>query len=338
MTKSKAGRVRARLLSALFIAALPFTASAACKLVKLGEVPLHFQHVPIIDVSMNGHATQLVVDTGAFSSLLFQSAIDRYDLGRRGGAQKACGVGGCGDTRLVVVKDFALDQYVVHDLRFVAAPTAGDTMIAGLLGQDFLSQMDVEFDLAANRLRLFHPVDCKGNQVVYWTNEWNEVKLDTDPSGNRWLLGSVNLNGHEIASMFDSGAGLSTVMTRVTQRPGLGPENVAEAMGDLYGVGTAKVPVKRARFKSLTIGQETVQNPYLDVADLFAADREVHLGSMFAKTSFEEPDIVVGSDFFRAHRIYVANSQHKLYFTYQGGPLFAPGAAPQKSATEEPKQ
>ena len=35
----------------------------------------------------------------------------------------------------------------------------------------------------------------------------------------------------------------------------------------------------------------------------------------------------LGVDFFLAHRVYVANSQHRLYFTYNGGPVFDFSAA-----------
>jgi tetratricopeptide (TPR) repeat protein len=34
------------------------------------------------------------------------------------------------------------------------------------------------------------------------------------------------------------------------------------------------------------------------------------------------PEMLLGEDFFLSHRIYVAYSQRKLYFTYNGGPLF----------------
>jgi hypothetical protein len=33
-------------------------------------------------------------------------------------------------------------------------------------------------------------------------------------------------------------------------------------------------------------------------------------------------DMVLGADFFLTHRIYVANNQQKMYFTYNGGPVF----------------
>jgi tetratricopeptide (TPR) repeat protein len=32
--------------------------------------------------------------------------------------------------------------------------------------------------------------------------------------------------------------------------------------------------------------------------------------------------MLVGADFFLSHRVFVANSQRKLYFTYNGGPVF----------------
>ena len=45
--------------------------------------------------------------------------------------------------------------------------------------------------------------------------------------------------------------------------------------------------------------------------------------------------MLLGDDFFLSHRVYVANSQRKLYFTYNGGPVFALNArknAPADSA------
>jgi hypothetical protein len=36
-------------------------------------------------------------------------------------------------------------------------------------------------------------------------------------------------------------------------------------------------------------------------------------------------DMIIGADFFLSHRIYVASSQHKLYFTYNGAGVQHPG-------------
>jgi len=32
--------------------------------------------------------------------------------------------------------------------------------------------------------------------------------------------------------------------------------------------------------------------------------------------------VILGTDFLRAHRVMVARSQRKVYFTYSGGPVF----------------
>ena len=35
------------------------------------------------------------------------------------------------------------------------------------------------------------------------------------------------------------------------------------------------------------------------------------------------PGMLLGADFFRSHRVLVSHSQHKMYFTYVGGPVFS---------------
>jgi hypothetical protein len=330
MEKANALRTRCALLVTIAVG-LPLSAAGACRLVKLGEVPIRFENFIVVDVSLNGHATQLIVDTAGQASLLFQPAIDRYELKRMGAAEGSCGTGGCNATKLVAVKDFALAEYVVHDLRFAASPASiGNSQIAGLLGQDFLSKFDVEFDRASNRMRLFQPQGCNGD-LAYWTDAYAMVKLDADHSERHWLQGPVSLNGHQLMALFDTGTNYTTVLTRVTQRSGLAPETPLEHGGRMGGVGLKTLETSHARFSSITVGQETVQHPELTVADVFANVGEVHLGSLIEQTWFQEPDIVVGADFFRAHRVYIANSQGKIYFTYLGGVPYGPVAAPDKT-------
>jgi tetratricopeptide (TPR) repeat protein len=73
------------------------------------------------------------------------------------------------------------------------------------------------------------------------------------------------------------------------------------------------------------MGQEEIKNTRLRIGDI----------------DLPNADMLIGADFFLSHRIYVANSQRKLYFTYNGGPVFNlttanhPAAAP---ATDESDQ
>ena len=72
---------------------------------------------------------------------------------------------------------------------------------------------------------------------------------------------------------------------------------------------------------NFTIGQEEIHNTRLSVGEL-----DLSIG-----------DMLLGADFFLSHRIYVANSQHKLYFTYNGGPVFNLGAKPKGAQTVDAK-
>ena len=35
-----------------------------------------------------------------------------------------------------------------------------------------------------------------------------------------------------------------------------------------------------------------------------------------------QPQMILGVDFLRSHRVFIANSQRKVYFTYTGGTVF----------------
>jgi tetratricopeptide (TPR) repeat protein len=46
--------------------------------------------------------------------------------------------------------------------------------------------------------------------------------------------------------------------------------------------------------------------------------------------------MLIGADFFLSHRVYVASGQHKLYFTYNGGPVFNLASSPSPSPSPPP--
>jgi len=76
--------------------------------------------------------------------------------------------------------------------------------------------------------------------------------------------------------------------------------------GPTHGIGRNTIPSYIAPFSSFKIGDEEIRNTKLRIADI----------------DIPGADMLIGPDFFLSHRIYVANSQHKLYFTYNGGPVF----------------
>lgn len=324
---------RLALAASTLVFCIPHGALAACRLLKIGEVQVSMRQVPVAPVSINGHAAQLIIDTGSPASLLWRSAIAPLGLRRLGkDGEVMNGVGGPDVTELVQAHDFGFAGAAVHGINFEAAGSKSATVevgpdtVVGILGDDFLAQMDVEFDLAAQRIRLFRPEGCSGDQVVYWTQAYFRIDLTYPPPNSRWLEGHVSLNGHDAIALFDSGAGRSTVTSAVAARSGMEPESDVEASQRLSGLGPKTLASGVARFTTLSIGQETIQHPRLGIADVFANNREVTLGSYIKRSGFSEPDMVIGADFLHAHRVYIARSQGKIYFTYGGGPIFEPAA------------
>src|SRR6202035_3157438 len=78
---------------------------------------------------------------------------------------------------------------------------------------------------------------------------------------------------------------------------------------------------------------QLVQTWIAPVDSFKIGDEEIrHTSLRLTDTDFEGIDMLLGADFFLSHRIYVANAARKLYFTYNGGPVFNLDVAPQSGS------
>jgi len=321
---------RAALLAMLVSPALTSAAppaSSKCKLAAVAQIPVDMKSLrPMIAATIDGHASNMLIDTGSGTSLIFRSAAAAFGLHVVEGVGKSYAAGGIEYLGRVEVRDFDVAGFVVHNLILDAAGHSTVHAGAGVLGENFLFHWDEEFDPTAGVLRLMVPKDCTGDQVVYWAPQYSVVKLvsvvSRDADWSRLLLADVQLNGHDVLALFDTGAAHSIVTTDVAKRPGLHPTIETATGRQGGGLGSAHFAVDTAVFPTITIGQETIQNPRMEVADIFAKDKEAKRGSMIASSPEGQPEMLIGMDFFRAHRVYVARGQRKMYFTYLGGPVF----------------
>jgi tetratricopeptide (TPR) repeat protein len=72
-----------------------------------------------------------------------------------------------------------------------------------------------------------------------------------------------------------------------------------------YVIGRREVPTWIAPFTSFKIGDEEIRNTHLRIGEVLP-----------------QYDMLIGPDFFLSHHVLVSTSQGKLYFTYNGGPVF----------------
>jgi tetratricopeptide (TPR) repeat protein len=121
------------------------------------------------------------------------------------------------------------------------------------------------------------------------------------------IAGTALINGEKIRVIFDTGAPTSLLSLKAAERAGVKPgsQGVVDA-GYGGGIGRNRIRTYVGPFSSFKIGDEEILNTRLRFAD-FGVD---------------DADMLIGADFFLSHRIYVAGSQHKVYFTYNGGPVF----------------
>jgi len=312
------------LLSLFVLDPLRVSAADSCTLKELVQVPITMVGPrPTVEAKINGMPALFTLDSGAFWSSLTPAAAEQYQLRvdyARALGITVRGVGGAARIGIATVENFTVFTANFHRVDFVVGFSEPGAGTVGLLGQNVLRIADVEYDLGAGRLGLFKPEHCQHANLAYWVKEgepYAEVDIADTTARNPHTTGFIRLNGARVKVVFDTGAASSMVGLRAAAAAGLKPGNPqVEPAGISFGIGTKTVQTWIANFPVLKIGDEEVHNARLRIADL------------------DDFDMLLGDDFFLSHRVFVANSQHKLYFTYQGGPVFARRPRSESSAPD----
>ena len=325
-------------LIALALCAVPMPADAGCTLAKVAEWTVQPQTGRlIIDGAINGQRVGVLLDTGARGSAVMRATANRLGLTRHEAlGYRVYGIGGETHAEYVEIDEFKLGKGVRRNWRvMVVGEYDWGREFDLLLGYDFFEQWDVEFDLANNAVRLHQPQDCGDVPLAYWARgTLDVVKLDVDHVRPAIRV-PVKLNGKSLIAELDSGATRSVVSRLVAAQLGVTPDTPGtRADGKSGGIGGGRPDQWIGTFDSFIVGGEIIRNPDIQFTDL-QADLGAETGTRLT-TRHEIADMLLGLDFLRAHRVYVAHSQGKLYFTYGGGPVFT--TPPREPAKPAPKR
>jgi len=136
---------------ALAVMSMAVAAASNCKMVQIADWPVRLErgHL-IVDGAINGQKIGVMLDTGATRSLILRSATERLGLTRRQArGYRMFGVGGETYVEAADVDEFMIGQVTRKNWRvLVAGERDFGRDIAFVLGEDFLYQVDVEFDRA----------------------------------------------------------------------------------------------------------------------------------------------------------------------------------------------
>ena len=265
----------AKMVSLAALASASALAAGECKFVKTAEWPVTASsEVLVVDGAINGSKVGVALDTGTNVSRIAGSAADRLGLVRRdaGGLYTLSSAGNAVDANSI--KEFRVGGSTLKDWGKLMVEGAEGRDYAVVLGYDFFQQVDVEFDLAHNTVRLFQPQGCGDVSLAYWAPRGaGRAALQRDPKRPAIFI-PVKLNDKPALAALSTGAPHSLVSDSFPR-----PDTFA-------------------------IGDELIKDPTL---------RPAQIGLL---------DMVLGLDFLRAHRVLVANSQQRIYFTYTGGRVF----------------
>lgn len=297
-------------------------ALAGCTLGRLAELPVTMIGLrPTVPVKIDGADARFIVDSGAFYSSItpasaaqFKLHLDPapYDL-------RIIGIGGSTSAQVATVKVFTLASIPLHGVQFVVGGSEVGGGAAGLLGQNILRIADTEYDLANGVVRLWRPKGCGKSNLAYWAKgeDVSVVDIDWTSVGEPHITGTALLNGKRIRVMFDTGSATSLLARRAAERAGFNPEAPGvQPAGAVRGIGSEIAKEWLGRFSMFELGGEQIRNIRLRVGDL----------ALYGE------DMLIGADFFLSHHVYVAPSQNRLYFTYNGGPVFDLSVAPARAA------
>jgi tetratricopeptide (TPR) repeat protein/predicted aspartyl protease len=305
------GQVMRKIFLALFASVIAWSpAHATCQVGKLLEFKVTMRGAqPLADVGINGHSLPFVIDSGAFFSTISPGTASELGLQLEPSRIQLSGIGGeAGRTYVAEVKTLDLSGLPVHNVEFIVG--GSEVGAGGLLGQNILGIGDVEYDLGNGSIRLMRSMNCSAkDNLAYWAGQSpvSDLAIDYRDAAHPHTIGTVLLNGVKIRAVFDTGAGTSMLSLNAARRAGITTSSAGVVpSGPARGLGRSVVQTWLAPIESVKIGTEEVRNTKIRMADI----------------DLPEADMLIGADFFLSHRVYVANGLRRMYFTYDGGPIF----------------
>jgi hypothetical protein len=305
------GKTGALLLLLMAGFLIPADALAACVVNAMATIPLTVSGgVIIAPVEVNGISASFIVDTGAARSLVTPEAAQRLGLARDlwvgstmsgiGGIDgierppnaepRSLSLGGVPLMRRTLNHDTSLAVGVMPNAR------AGDRVIDGLLGRDFLSIFDLDLDVAGGRLTLYQVNDCSG-RFLSWRDDYAAIPV-TFVEMTALVL-PVTLDDTPLRALLDTGASASILAAPGIARLGLQPNSLArDASGHLSGLGPRIVTAHRHQFRSLLVGGQAIISPTLWV-------EPVRLRPI--------ADMLLGADWLARRRIWISFATRQLF-------------------------
>ena len=274
------------------------------------------EHRPVAMVKINGTSVPLLVDSGAFYSFLSEASARQLQLKLRPAPDNLRVYGNTGRVeglKVTKVNQLELEGAVIPGVDFLVGGSEINAGIMGVLGRNILSVADTEYDLAHGVVRLVFPKgSCEKTALAYWAGEAPviEAPLINYGRNDSSILVPTLVNGQKVVALMDTGAPSTSLRLGTARRAGIAEADM-KLLGRGGGAGAQLARRWQAKVERFEIGGEKVSN------------NEFLIG----EGSDDDYGMLLGLDYFLAHRVYVSRLQRKVYATWNGGAVFAKGKA-----------
>ncbi|MDE2356005.1 MAG: aspartyl protease family protein, partial [Alphaproteobacteria bacterium] len=302
----------------------PVPVWAACQIQELAQLQLTGEPLrPAVKAEINGHPVTLGLDTGSYASLLFRSGVAHAGLHLGAEVGYSYGFGGRSNLALVTADTLNIGGLVGRRVAFLVPKQASGFEIDGVLGASVLLHSDLEFDMPEQTVRFMRSHNCEGDAVVYWRHPYAVLPLVG--AADQELIVMVQVNGHPVRAVIDSGSPRSSLNLNVARSVGVTlPEGRSGHGQTMGGIGRGELQPVLGQMASFAFGDEVIHNTKILVAPLDRFQQDDAIGSDLPAppAGSEEDEMFLGADFLRAHRVYVSESQRRIYISYEGGQVF----------------
>ncbi|MFC0252604.1 retroviral-like aspartic protease family protein [Massilia consociata] len=299
-----AGSRFARRLGFTLLALSPLAASAqplpaGCEPRELSTLPLTFRDdaVPVTEVRIDGKPVPALIDTGAQQA----TSLDRKTLEEFGIKVNLSDSNYVG----VQVANARIDHIALGPIEYKKAWFVVDDLqkdgVGAKIGANYLFRTDVELALAQGYLKFFKPTGCLRASLAYWDRSTPSAPFQVHPLRKDlrpWF--KVRINGQDINAVISTVTTHSYMDLFTAKRMGLTPESPG---------ATREGSVKSWYDREQAVWKVPV--PRMSIGELDITNFDLRLMNMDISGEM----LVLGTDFLRRHRVYVAMSQNRIYFS-----------------------
>lgn len=316
--------MRKMILAVMALGALSVSAALAeeeCKpLKRYGVIPFEYTNSGNITLpaSLAGQKTRLMLDTGAYWGSIRDDLAQKLNLKVRS-ANGIIMVDLSGErmTQVAVVPDVKVGSLNFGAAEFFVSRGDPDVPIedeAGLLGQNLLTQVDLEIDNANKTISLFSQDHCDGDGV-HWADEAvvleykkqkargrtsTRIAPSADPNQIDPPIVIADFEGEQVPVLFDTGASFTSMDLDVARkRFGVTPSTPGvEPFGKVLVAAGGTVDTYKYTFKSLSIAGVKYEN----------------LPVLLAKFD-NNSQVILGMNEMKHLHLYFAFKEGRIYIT-----------------------